>query len=45
VAALCRGDTSGVEGALTDIYSRLGITCRVRRLSAHNEPLKTIERP
>jgi homoserine kinase len=45
VAALCTGDTSGVEEALTGIYSRLGVGCCARRLAAHNGPLRTIERP
>jgi len=27
-----------VEGALTDVYARLGLPCRVRTLAAHNGP-------
>jgi homoserine kinase len=44
VAALCSGDTAGVEDALRGIYSRLGLACRVRTLAAHNGPLRVIER-
>ena len=44
VAALCTGDTAGVEDALRSIYSRLGLACRVRTLAAHNGPLRAIER-
>jgi homoserine kinase len=44
VAALCIGDTTGVEDALTGIYSRLGLACRVRTLAAHNGPPRFIER-
>ena len=43
VAALCTGDTAGVEEALTGIYSRLGLACRVRTLAAHNGPPRAIE--
>jgi homoserine kinase len=38
VVALCSGDTSPVETALTDVYARLGLPCRVRTLAAHNGP-------
>lgn len=38
VVALCSGNTSPVETALTDIYARLGLPCRVRTLAAHNGP-------
>jgi homoserine kinase len=44
VAALCTGDSAGVEDALTGIYSRLGLACRVRRLAAHNGAPRFIER-
>ena len=44
VAALCTGDSAGVEDALTGIYSRLGLSCRVRRLAAHNGAPRFIER-
>jgi homoserine kinase len=44
VAALCTGETKAVEDALTDIYARLGLACRVRSLAAHNGPLRAIER-
>jgi homoserine kinase len=44
VAALCTGDTAGVEDALTGIYSRLGLACRVRTLAAHNGTPRFIER-
>ncbi len=43
VAALCTGETAGVEEALTGIYSRLGLACRVRTLAAHNGPPRAIE--
>ena len=51
VIALCSGDTSAVEGALTDVYARLGLPCRVRTLAAHNgppnvsQPLTTLPNP
>jgi homoserine kinase len=44
VAALCVGETAGVEEALKGIYSRLGLACRVRTLAAHNGPPRVIER-
>jgi homoserine kinase len=44
VAALCTGDTAGVEDTLTGIYSRLALACRVRTLVAHNGPPRFIER-
>jgi len=44
VAALCDGDTAGVEAALKAIYSRLGLPCRVRTLVAHNGPPRAIGR-
>lgn len=37
VVALCEGDTAGVEQAMAAIYTRLGLPCRVRVLSAHNQ--------
>jgi homoserine kinase len=43
VAALCTGETASVEEALTGIYSRLGLACRVRTLAAHNGPPRAIE--
>ena len=43
IAALCTGDTAGVETALARIYERLGIPCRVRVLAAHNAPHGTPE--
>ena len=44
VAALCSGDTVGVEDALKAVYARLGLSCRVRTLAAHNGPFRVIER-
>ena len=44
VAALCRGETAGVEAAIGETYTRLGLACRVRTLAAHNGPLRAIER-
>jgi homoserine kinase len=38
VVALCTGDTPAVEAALVDVYSHLGLPCRVRTLAAHNGP-------
>ena len=38
VVALCAGETAGVEAAITGLYTRLGIPCRIRVLSAHNAP-------
>lgn len=43
VAALCAGETAGVEEALNAIYSRLGVRCRIRTLAAHNGPLRAIK--
>lgn len=40
VAALCRGETAGVEAALRAVYSRQGLSCHVRTLAAHNGPLR-----
>ncbi len=40
VVALCAADTSGVEAALAQIYSRLGVPCRIRVLTAHNAPAR-----
>lgn len=36
VVALVAGDTGGIEQALSDIYARLGVPCRLRVLTAHN---------
>ncbi len=43
IVALCVGETGGVERALTGIYSRLGLSSRVRTLRAHNEPPRILE--
>jgi homoserine kinase len=43
IVALCKGETAGVERALAGIYSRLGLSCRVRTLAAHNSPPRVIE--
>jgi homoserine kinase len=36
VVALSAGETAGIEQALTGIYGRLGVACRIRVLDAHN---------
>lgn len=38
VAALCAGETAGVEAAMRQTYERLGVPCRIRVLAAHNPP-------
>jgi homoserine kinase len=38
VVALCTGNPTRLEGALDSLYSRLGVPCRIRALTAHNGP-------
>lgn len=40
VVALAAGHVERVERALADIYSRLGVPCRIRVLEAHNGPAR-----
>ena len=37
VVALVAAETGGIEQALTDIYARLNVPCRLRVLKAHNQ--------